>query len=104
MLFRSLRALLRRPADARWSWQFEAWPLKLVNLRAAARRPVEACKALQGAIQELEAAHGADLRLVIRWSGTEPKLRLMGEAKDAALLDAAMEQLRLAALSDLDLD
>jgi phosphoglucosamine mutase len=43
------------------------------------------------------------LRLVIRWSGTEPKLRLMGEAKDAALLDAAMEALRLAAAADLGL-
>jgi phosphoglucosamine mutase len=98
-----LQALLRRPDSQRWSWRFQPWPLKLVNLRAAHRRPVEECPSLQAAVQGLEATHGADLRLVIRWSGTEPKLRLMGEAKDAALLDAAMEALRHAAVADLGL-
>ncbi len=98
-----LQALLRRPGSQRWSWRFRPWPLKLVNLRAAHRRPVEECPGLQAAVRGLEQAHGADLRLVIRWSGTEPKLRLMGEAKDAALLDAAMEALRHAAAADLGL-
>lgn len=98
-----LQALLRRPGPQRWSWRFQPWPLRLVNLRTAHRRPVEECPGLQAAVKGLEAAHGAALRLVIRWSGTEPKLRLMGEAKDAALLDAAMEALRLAAAVDLGL-
>jgi phosphoglucosamine mutase len=96
-----LRALLERPAAERWAWRFEAWPLKLVNLRAATRRPLEDCIALQGTIRGLEAAHGASLRLVIRWSGTEPKLRLMGESRDATLLAAAMEALTAAAEADL---
>jgi phosphomannomutase len=38
---------------------------------------------------------------VIRWSGTEPKLRLMGESRDATLLAAAMEALTAAAEADL---
>jgi len=96
-----LRALLDRPAAERWAWRFEAWPLKLVNLRAATRRPLEDCGALQSAIQGLQAAHGASLRLVIRWSGTEPKLRLMGESRDAALLASAMDTLAAAAEADL---
>jgi phosphoglucosamine mutase len=97
------RALLRRPAASRWDWRFRPWPLELVNLRAAARRPLEACPALQEAITGLEAAHGQDLRLVVRWSGTEPKLRLMGESRDPALLAAALGRLREAAAKDLDL-
>jgi phosphoglucosamine mutase len=98
-----LRALLRRPAGDRWAWRFEAWPHRLVNLRAAERRPVEGCPALQEALAELQALHGPRLRLVVRWSGTEPKLRLMGEARDAALLQAAMARLEAAASRDLDL-
>jgi phosphoglucosamine mutase len=98
-----LRALLRRPAASRWDWRFRPWPLELVNLRAAERRPLEACPALQAALADLEAAHGRDLRLVVRWSGTEPKLRLMGEARDPGLLAAALARLREAAEKDLDL-
>jgi phosphoglucosamine mutase len=96
-----LRALLDRPAAERWAWRFEAWPLKLVNLNAATRRPLGDCAALQTAIHGLESAHGAALRLVIRWSGTEPKLRIMGESRDGALLDSAMESLARAAETDL---
>lgn len=96
-----LRALLRRPAGRRWDWRFRAWPLRLVNLRAAERRPVEACAALQAAMAELREAHGTNLRLVVRWSGTEPKLRLMGEARDPGLLESAMARLEAAAGRDL---
>ncbi len=96
-----LRALLRRPPGRRWDWRFEAWPLRLVNLRAARRRPLEACPSLQSALADLQEAHGSRLRLVVRWSGTEPKLRLMGEARDGALLDRAMARLEAAAAQDL---
>ncbi|BDU76583.1 phosphohexomutase domain-containing protein [Mesoterricola sediminis] len=96
-----LRALLRRPAADRWSWRFEPWPLRLVNIVARDRRPVEDCPALQEAMAALEAAHGADLRLVVRWSGTEPKLRLMVEARTQALMESAIADLEAAARADL---
>lgn len=99
-----LRALLRRPKPERWSWRFEPWPLKLVNLRAKERRAVEDCNALRAAMAELEARHGGvdgSLRLVVRWSGTEPKLRLMVEAREPALLASAMRSLETAARADL---
>ncbi|MFN8012634.1 MAG: hypothetical protein U0P81_14790 [Holophagaceae bacterium] len=98
-----LRALQRRPAGHRWDWRFPAWPHRLVNLKAARRRPLEDCARLQAALSELEAAHGPGLRLVVRWSGTEPKLRLMGEARDPGLLAGAMARLEAAAAGDLDL-
>ncbi len=99
-----LRALLHRPRAARWSWRFEPWPLKLVNLNAKARRAVEECPALSAAMRDLEARHGGEggsLRLVVRWSGTEPKLRLMAEAREPALLASAMHALETAARADL---
>jgi len=39
--------------------------------------------------------------MVIRWSGTEPKLRLMVEAKETTLMNQALETLELAARADL---
>jgi phosphoglucosamine mutase len=97
----ALKALMHRPADQRWTWRFEPWPLKLLNLVARERRPVEDCPLLTHMIQELEGSHGEELRLVIRWSGTEPKLRLMGESRDPALLEQALSWLEAAAKSDL---
>jgi len=40
---------------------------------------------------------------VVRWSGTEPKLRLMVEARDEAAMAAALRRLEGAARSDLGL-
>ena len=97
----ALGALLRRGDADRWSWRFRPWPLRLVNILADDRRPVEACPRLMGAIQDLEARHGAALRMVIRWSGTEPKLRLMVEARETGLMNQALESLELAARADL---
>lgn len=98
-----LAALLRRPARDRWSWRFQPWPLRLVNLVAQERVPLDACIRLQAASQDLEASHGHDLRMVIRWSGTEPKLRLMVEAREDDLMRQAIERLEQAARADLHL-
>jgi phosphoglucosamine mutase len=97
----ALAALLRRSPHERWNWQFQAWPLRLVNILADDRRPVEDCPRLSAAIRSLEAGHGSALRMVIRWSGTEPKLRLMVEAKETGLMNQALEHLERAARADL---
>ncbi len=98
-----LRALLHRSPEHRWDWRFRPWPLKLVNLVASERRPVEACLRLRETMTDLEARHGAAVRMVIRWSGTEPKLRLMVEARETSLMLGALERLERAARADLAL-
>jgi len=100
----ALAALLRRAGADRWSWRFRPWPLRLVNILASDRRPVESCPLLLAAIRDLEDSHGAALRMVIRWSGTEPKLRLMVEARETGLMNRALEALELAARADLELN
>ena len=74
-----------------------------MNLTARARRPVEACRALRQVMTELESSHGDALRVVVRWSGTEPKLRLMVEARDQGAMQDAIQRLEGAARSDLGL-
>lgn len=98
-----LRALLHRAPEHRWSWRFEPWPLKLVNILARDRRPVEECLQLRRAMAELQARHGGTARVVVRWSGTEPKLRLMVEAQDEHRMLEAIQALETAARADLGL-
>jgi len=98
-----VRALIGREPAQRWSWRFTPWPLRLVNLVARDRRPVADCPRLTAAIAALEADHGEEVRIVVRWSGTEPKLRLMVEAQSEGLMNAALESLEGAARADLAL-
>ena len=98
-----LRALIGREPAQRWSWRFSPWPLRLVNLVARDRRPVAECPRLVAAMAALEADHGEEVRIVVRWSGTEPKLRLMVEATSAGLMDEALASLETAARADLAL-
>jgi phosphoglucosamine mutase len=96
-----LRALLRRAPEDRWSWRFQPWPLRLVNILAQDRKPLDSCPHLLGAMAALEASHGDALRMVVRWSGTEPKLRLMVEARELDLMNRALAALETAAHADL---
>jgi len=98
-----LQALLHKAAGERWAWKFEPWPLKLVNVQARDRRPVEACERLRAAMAELETRHGNTVRMVVRWSGTEPKLRLMVEAQDERCMLETLQRLEAAARADLGL-
>jgi len=98
-----LRALLHRPVEHRWVWTFEPWPQRLVNIKARDRKAVEACPALCAAMTAIDARWGDGVRQVVRWSGTEPKLRLMVEAQKSAWVDQALQELESASRHDLDL-
>jgi len=64
---------------------FEPVPQLLRNVRYGGGKPLEA-EPVKAAIAAAEARLGAGGRLVIRNSGTEPLVRVMGEAEDPALL------------------
>lgn len=69
---------------------FEPVPQKLINVRyAAGKSPLEA-DAVQDAIAKGEKRLGTTGRLLIRMSGTEPLIRVMGEALDTALLEEVL--------------
>jgi len=96
-----LRALLHRPAEHRWAWTFTSWPQRLVNLKARERKAVEDCGSLQAAMMVIDQRWRDGVRQVVRWSGTEPKLRLMVEAQHASWVDQALLELETAARLDL---
>lgn len=63
-------------------------PQLLKNVSLSARKPIEEMPKLQRAIQAVEKELGRDGRVLVRWSGTEPKLRVMVEGPDEARIAA----------------
>lgn len=69
---------------------FEPVPQKLINIRyTPGEAPLEMDE-VQDAIAAGEKALGASGRLLIRKSGTEPLIRLMGESEDTELLNKTL--------------
>ena len=69
------------------------FPQRLVNVRMKERVPLESWTELRDAQAALEAKADGGLRFVVRYSGTEPLLRIMAEGRDARLVDEAVESL-----------
>ncbi|MEO0999438.1 MAG: phosphoglucosamine mutase [Pseudomonadota bacterium] len=72
---------------------FEPCPQLLRNVRFAPGSDPLAEGAVQSAIAAAEARFGTEGRLVIRKSGTEPLIRIMGEHADPDLLDTVVAEL-----------
>ena len=65
----------------------------LLNVTLKARRPLEQMKTLTARSARVEKALGKNGRLLVRWSGTEPKLRIMLEGPNENHLRAWAEEL-----------
>jgi phosphoglucosamine mutase len=76
--------------------RFAPLPQKLVNLRYAGRASLLSDAEVQREVAAEEERLGARGRVVIRASGTEPVIRVMVEAEDAALVEEAAGRLAAA--------
>lgn len=79
----------------------ERVPQVLENVTLPARRPLEQMSELQRAAEAVKASLGRAGRLLVRWSGTEPKLRIMIEGPDEAAIRAWAQELAQAARHDV---
>jgi phosphoglucosamine mutase len=61
---------------------FVRFPQVLVNLEVAEKRPIEELPSVMEAVGRVEEAFGGRGRVLIRYSGTEPKARIMVEGDD----------------------
>jgi phosphoglucosamine mutase len=80
----------RLPAS-RLAGDFEPWPLEIVSIPVTSRRPLEALPQTSEAIAAATRRLGDDGRIVVRYSGTEPKVRVMVEARRREELRQAMD-------------
>lgn len=69
---------------------FELYPQKLVNIKVKVKKPLDQ---IEGLSDELEAIEKAHMRHLIRYSGTENKLRILLEGKDARAMEKEMKRL-----------
>ncbi|MEM7425655.1 MAG: phosphoglucosamine mutase [Pseudomonadota bacterium] len=79
--------------------QFDPLPQVLKNVRFSEGEPLTAAS-VQSAIREAEERLGSSGRLVIRPSGTEPLIRVMGEGDDAGLVNTVVDEI-VSALQDV---
>jgi len=75
--------------------RFEKVPQLLRNVRFKSGKPLED-KTIKKLIADSQARLGTAGRLVIRESGTEPVIRVMGEADDAALVTSIVTEIEAA--------
>ena len=66
------------------------------------KKPLESLPTLSATIAAIEAELGARGRVLVRYSGTEPKLRLLVEGETDAQVRDCLDRLRAAARADLD--
>lgn len=76
------------------------YPQALVNLKVSARVPLGQLNALQAEIRKADAAFGQAGRHLIRYSGTENKLRILVEHQDQAEVDRWSRAFRTAVETD----
>lgn len=67
------------------------YPQKLVSLRVREKIPLAEIPAMQPLLRDLEARLAGQGRLVVRYSGTENKIRLLIEAGEGHNLDSLLE-------------
>jgi len=77
------------------------FPQATAALPVAGRRPLDQLPGLQAAIREVEAGLGARGRVLVRYSGTEPKIRLLVEGPDAGPVHAGLARLQHAVRAEL---
>ena len=90
-----------RPLSVLAAAAMERVPQVLLNVTLKARRPLEQMKSLTAHSARVEKALGKHGRLLVRWSGTEPKLRIMLEGPNEVHLRAWAEELADDARRDL---
>jgi len=70
-------------------------------LRVKEKLPLEELPTVQAAIRAVAAELGARGRVLVRYSGTESKIRLLVEGEDAAQVQAGLDSLKAAVRTDL---
>jgi phosphoglucosamine mutase len=83
------------------SGAMERVPQVLENATFVSRMPLDSMKVMRLTVDRIEKVLGERGRILVRWSGTEPKLRVMVEGEDHAEIAAYAQEILAAAKKDL---
>jgi phosphoglucosamine mutase len=82
---------------------YKPWPQLKLNLRVAAKPPLETLPALHRELAALEASLPIGGRILLRYSGTEPKIRLLAETPDPSSCQQTLDALQAIVIRHLPL-
>ena len=77
------------------------YPCKSKALKVERKTPIEETNTLKNAIEQCQQKLGSEGRLLVRYSGTEKKIRLLVEGKNIDLVDECMLILEKGVENDL---
>lgn len=72
---------------------FERLPQVMVNVAVGAKHPLDELPTFQAAVRDVEQELGSEGRILVRYSGTELKARVMVEGRDATRVESLAEGL-----------
>jgi phosphoglucosamine mutase len=81
---------------------FPKFPQILLNLKVKEKIPIESCHRLQQTIEDCQILLGKNGRVLVRYSGTEPLLRIMLEGSSKAQIKRLIKTITKAARMELD--
>lgn len=90
-----------RPMSALAAEAMQRVPQVLLNATLKSRRPLEQMPVTMRMVRAAESTLGEDGRVLVRWSGTEPKLRVMLEGEDDEQIRTLAEEILDAARAEL---
>ena len=79
----------------------ESFPQVLVNRRVASKPPLESLTDLDRAVRAAEANLKDEGRILVRYSGTEPKIRIMIEGQDQEEIETMARELGQLAVNEI---
>jgi phosphoglucosamine mutase len=91
-----------RPLSELAQEAMERVPQVIESITLPARRPLEEMAALHAVVSDAHETLGREGRVLVRWSGTEPKLRVMVEGPDETRIAAIAHDLVAAARRDVE--
>ena len=77
------------------------YPQLLKNVPVRDKRPIDSLEAVRSAVQAAKERLGSEGRILLRYSGTEPLLRVMLEGPDQQTVEALTESICEAARKSL---
>lgn len=90
-----------RPLSELAAAAMERVPQVLINVKLPTRKPLSEMPRTERAMKDVEDKLGSEGRLLVRWSGTEPKLRIMVEGPDPSHIEQLAHEIAQAATAEL---
>ena len=70
------------------------WPSNSVALKADSKKNISSFDNLQIYLKQIKDEHGDRVRVLVRYSGTEPMIRILVEAEDKKIMEVVFSRVK----------